>query len=92
MNNNFSSLNHFQNWFWNKLVNEKNRRIEYIKSIWDSLSLEEKEDMIKFVGNDSLCCYKNYFINKQYENLYSIFKDQFELSYELIYEWVKQRN
>ena len=87
MNKSFIDLNRFENWFRLKLVEEKQRRINYIKLKWDNLNIVNRELLIDFLGNNLLKEYKTLFINKKYNEFYLILKDQFELCYELIHKW-----
>ena len=87
MNKSFIDLSRFENWFRLKLVEEKQRRINYIKLKWDNLNIVNRELLIDFLGNDFLKEYKTLFINKKYNEFYLILKDQFELCYELIHKW-----
>jgi len=87
MNKSFIDLSRFENWFRLKLVEEKQRRINYIKLKWDNLNIVNRELLIDFLSNDLLKEYKKLFINKKYNEFYLILKDQFELCYELIHKW-----
>ncbi len=87
MNKSFIDLSRFENWFRLKLVEEKQRRINYIKLKWDNLNIVNRELLIDFLGNNLLKEYKTLFINKKYNEFYLILKDQFELCYELIHKW-----
>ena len=87
MNKSFIDLSRFENWFRLKLVEEKQRRINYIKLKWDNLNIVNRELLIDFLCNDFLKEYKTLFINKKYNEFYLILKDQFELCYELIHKW-----
>ena len=87
MNKSFTDLNGFEDWFRMKLVEEFQRRINYIKSKWNNLTILNRGQLIDFLGNNLLTKYKLLFINKQYNEFYLIIKDQFELCYELINKW-----
>ena len=87
MNKSFIDLNRFEDWFRMKLVEERQRRINFIKSNWDNLNKVNRGLLIDFLGNDLLKYYKPLFINKKYKEFYLILKDQFELCYELIHKW-----
>lgn len=82
-----TDLNRFEDWFKNKLLEERRRRINYIQSKWNSLNLENRSLLIDFLGNKLLTNYKPLYINKNYNEFYLILKDQFELRYELIHKW-----
>ena len=87
MSKSFTDLNGFEDWFRMKLVEEFQRRINYIKSKWNNLTILNRGQLIDFLGNNLLTKYKLLFINKQYNEFYLIIKDQFELCYELINKW-----
>ena len=87
MNRSFIDLDGFEDWFRLKLVEERQRRINYVKSKWDNLNLVNRGLLIDFLGNNLLKDYKLLFINKEYNEFYLILKDQFELCYELIHDW-----
>ena len=87
MKKSFIDLNGFEDWFRLKLVEERQRQINYIKSKWDNLNIGNRGLLIDFLGNNVLKDYKKLFINKKYNEFYLILKDQFELSYELIHKW-----
>ena len=58
MNKSFIDLSRFENWFRLKLVEEKQRRINYIKLKWDNLNIVNRELLIDFLSNDLLKEYK----------------------------------
>lgn len=87
MNKSFLDMDAFEEWFRSKLVEEKQRRINYILLKWDTLDRDDRESLIDFIDNTFLKDYKQLFINKKYNDFYLILKDQFELSYELIHKW-----
>jgi hypothetical protein len=83
----FKDLKIFEDWFRTKLFEEKKRRVNLIESIWNDLNLENRDMLIEFLCNDFLSNHKQFFIEKKYGDFYLVLKDQFELCYELIYEW-----
>jgi hypothetical protein len=85
----FSDLSLFEEWFRTKLMEEKRRRVNFIQSIWDSLSLKNRNLLIDYLNNKVLSDYKTLFIEKNYSEFYLILRDQFELSYELFINWLK---
>ena len=91
MNNSFIDLNGFEDWFRLKLVEERQRRINYIEIKWDNLTIVNLGLLIDFLGNKLLEDYKPLFIDKKYSEFYLILKDQFELCYELIHKWTKSK-
>lgn len=87
MNKSLIDLHEFEDWFRMKLEEERQRRINFIESKWDNLNIVNRGLLIDFLGNNVLTGYKLFFINKKYNELYLILKDQFELCYELIHKW-----
>ena len=89
--NSLIDLNRFEDWFRMKLVQERQRRINYIKFKWDNLNMVNRGLLIDFLGNKLLTTYKQFFINKKYNEFYLILKDEFELCYELIHKWSRSK-
>ena len=60
-------------------------------SKWDNLNMVNRGLLIDFLGNKLLTTYKQFFINKKYNEFYLILKDEFELCYELIHKWSRSK-
>lgn len=80
----------FEDWFINKLVEEKKRRIEYIKKIWDTITPKQRVNLLKYINNDFLLRFMIQIIKKKYDDLYFVIKDHIENSYEIIEKWEKK--
>ncbi|MGB5910693.1 MAG: hypothetical protein WBH31_05815 [Promethearchaeia archaeon] len=83
----FRNLTSFEEWFINKLIEEKNRRINYIKKIWDNLIPKQRENLLKFINNTFLLRFIIHITRKNYDELYTVIKDHIENSFEIIEKW-----
>jgi len=86
----FTNLISFEEWFINKLIEEKNRRINYIKKIWDNLIPKQRENLLKFINNTFLLRFITHITRKNYDELYTVIKDHIENSFEIIEKWEKK--
>jgi len=86
----FRNLTSFEEWFINKLIEEKNRRINYIKKIWDNLIPKQRESLIKFINNAFLLRFITHIIKNNYDELYTVIKDHIENSFEIIERWERK--
>jgi len=78
---------YFEEWFRSKLIEEKNIRLKYIESTWDNLSQENRENLITFLDNKIVTKYKFIYIDKKFNEIYLVLKEQFELCYEFFKAW-----
>ena len=85
----FGTLTSFEQWFVNKLIEEKSRRINHIKNIWDNLTPKQRENLIIFVNNDFLLRFIKLICEKKYNELFTITKFHIKNSFELIEKWEK---
>jgi hypothetical protein len=84
-------LSSFEEWFFAKLVEEKNRRIKFIKNIWDNLDQKRRTYLIEFINDSFLERFTPFIIGKSYDELYIVIKDRIENSFEIIETWEKIR-
>ena len=85
----FRNLISFEEWFINKLIEEKNRRIKYIKKIWDNLTAKKRENLLQYINNVFLLRFITHITKKNYDELFSVIKDHIENSFEIIQIWEK---
>jgi len=91
MNINIDNIADFEGWFKNKLLLEKEKRSKFIEKTWDNIAPKDRLDLINELGNKEFINYSNFFIEKDYIDLYLIVREQLELYYEAIKEW-KMKN
>lgn len=77
----------FEEWFIKKLINEKERRISVIKSLWNILTENERKSLIIHINDSFLMKYSSLIIIKKYELLFKIVKEHIENSFEKIEVW-----
>jgi len=85
----FRNIISFEDWFIKKLIEEKNRRIDYIKTIWDNLTQKQRENLLKYINKDFLLRFMAHITIKNYDELYIVIKDHIENSFEIIEKWEK---
>jgi hypothetical protein len=85
----FRNIISFEDWFIKKLIEEKNRRIDYIKTIWDNLTQKQRENLLKYINKDFLLLFMAHITIKNYDELYIVIKDHIENSFEIIEKWEK---
>ncbi|MBY9015658.1 MAG: hypothetical protein KGD68_08215 [Candidatus Lokiarchaeota archaeon] len=83
-------LSTFDEWFFRKLIEEKNRRINYIRNTWDNLDKKKREKLIEFINDSFLVRFTPFIIEKSYDELYIVIKDRIENSFEIIENWDKK--
>jgi hypothetical protein len=66
-----------------------NRRITYIKKLWDNLKSNERENLIFFINNRFLLSFIHQISRKYYDELYIVIKEHMENSFEIIEIWEK---
>lgn len=77
----------FEEWFIKKLIKEKKRRITLIKSLWNTLTVNERKDLFLYINDGFLLQYSSAIVINSYELLYKIVKEHIENSFEKIEEW-----
>ena len=87
----FRDLFSFEEWFTQKLIEEKSRRINYIKRVWDELTPKNRENLLKHINNNFLLPFIIHIIIKNYDELYFVIKECIESSFEKIEEWKKKK-
>jgi len=86
----FKDLMSFEDWFIQKLIEEKNRRINYIRKIWDSLKPKDRVHLLNYINNDFLSQFLINIIIKNYDELFIVIQERIENSFEIIKEWEKK--
>lgn len=84
-------LKSFEEWFYTKLIEEKNRRIIYIKNLWNNLEPIKRNNLVNFIDNNFLLRFRNSIMQKSYNELYLVIRDHLENSFEIIKRWEKTR-
>lgn len=82
-------LKSFEEWFYSKLIEEKNRRIIYIKNLWNNLDPKKRDNLVNFIDNNFLLRFRPLIMVKSYDELYLVIKDHLENSFEIIKRWQK---
>ena len=84
-------LKSFEEWFYTKLIEEKNRRLIYIKNLWNNLDPNKRNNLVNFIDNNFLLRFRNSIMQKSYNELYLVIRDHLENSFEIIKRWEKTR-
>jgi len=84
-------LKSFEEWFYTKLIEEKNRRIIYIKNLWNNLDPNKRNNLVNFIDNNFLLRFRNSIMQKSYNELYLVIRDHLDNSFEIIKRWEKTR-
>jgi hypothetical protein len=87
-----NSLENFETWFKDKLLEEKERRIEFIKNHWNSLYPDEKSEMICHINNDFLSKYQEFLLDKDFNDLFLNSKENLFLCYQKIKNWLERKD
>lgn len=88
----FRNIISFEEWFIKKLIEEKSRRIDYIKTIWDNLTQKQRENLLKYINKDFLLRFMAHITIKNYDELYIVIKDHIENSFEIIEKWENNKS
>lgn len=84
-------LKSFEEWFYSKLIEEKNRRLIYIKNLWNNLDPKKRDNLVNFIDNNFLLRFRSSILLKSYNELYLVIRDELENSFEIIKRWEKTR-
>ncbi len=82
-----TDLDLFEEWFYRKLMKEKERRIEYVTNVWNKLVPDQRANLIFFTENKFLVRFCDFIISKSFNALFTIVRENLVNSYELIEEW-----
>jgi hypothetical protein len=82
-----TDLTSFESWFSRKLIEEKQRRVDYVKNVWNQLLDNQRKDLLRIINNTFLLRFSHLIARESFDELYFIVRENLINSFEIIEKW-----